>query len=308
MNPHPTIVVLSPHLDDAVLSLGAWLARTARDQPIELWTFFTDAPPTDEIAPRFRVMGDYPARRAEDARALELLAVAPVWKGLRERLWLEPPLTDTLQVFRTPPELELFPNRKQIRSMLEPLVSSGVQVVAPLGVGHHHDHVELACVALELVHEFDAFDRVWFYEDVYAMGSIARRRHFVTRSAPSSLWRSPEWRSPLLAFAFSAAALSERGPGVDRYVPVAQNWRWASTTVPVDGYEAEKLSAVAAYSSQMAAFGGYPRLAAFLRSYHRVHGGERLWRASPRSRPESALEARAHFGALSRVQLKSVAS
>src|SRR5262245_33163032 len=68
------IVVLSPHLDDAVLSLGGLISReVALGRKVEVVSCFTSGPPLDTIAPAHRIFGDYSMRRAEDERAMAVL-------------------------------------------------------------------------------------------------------------------------------------------------------------------------------------------------------------------------------------------
>jgi LmbE family N-acetylglucosaminyl deacetylase len=87
MAPVRRIVVLSPHLDDGVLSLGAAMARWARSGVrVELVTVFACDP--DSAAPAggwdsrggFATEGESArARRAEDQRACERLGAIPRW-------------------------------------------------------------------------------------------------------------------------------------------------------------------------------------------------------------------------------------
>jgi LmbE family N-acetylglucosaminyl deacetylase len=81
------IVVVSPHLDDGVLSLGAGMAMWARQGArVELLTVFACDPESpvasggwDERA-GFRTESHAAiARRAEDARACAVLGVTPAW-------------------------------------------------------------------------------------------------------------------------------------------------------------------------------------------------------------------------------------
>jgi LmbE family N-acetylglucosaminyl deacetylase len=81
------IVVLSPHLDDAVLSLGAAIASWAREGArVEVLTVFACDP--DSNAPTggwdrrggFATEGEAArARREEDRRACAILGATPVW-------------------------------------------------------------------------------------------------------------------------------------------------------------------------------------------------------------------------------------
>jgi LmbE family N-acetylglucosaminyl deacetylase len=81
------IVVVSPHLDDGVLSLGAAMARWARTGArVELLTVFACDPDSSaetggwDGRAGFRTEGDAAAgRRKEDLRACALLGLTPVW-------------------------------------------------------------------------------------------------------------------------------------------------------------------------------------------------------------------------------------
>jgi LmbE family N-acetylglucosaminyl deacetylase len=85
--PGGRIVVVSPHLDDGVLSLGAAMAMSARaGARVELLTVFACDPESEAEAggwdgrAGFRTEGDAArARREEDARACAILGVTPVW-------------------------------------------------------------------------------------------------------------------------------------------------------------------------------------------------------------------------------------
>jgi LmbE family N-acetylglucosaminyl deacetylase len=80
-------VVVSPHLDDGVLSLGAAIAAWARaGSRVELLTVFACDPDSAaetrgwDARAGFRTEGEAArARRAEDQRACAILGAAPVW-------------------------------------------------------------------------------------------------------------------------------------------------------------------------------------------------------------------------------------
>lgn len=86
------VVVVSPHLDDAVLSLGAFLAKAARSaQRITILTVFAGNP--DSRAPAggwdrrggFATEGDAArARRLEDEEACRLVGAEPAWLPFSE--------------------------------------------------------------------------------------------------------------------------------------------------------------------------------------------------------------------------------
>ncbi|MGW2782546.1 PIG-L deacetylase family protein [Streptomyces populi] len=94
------LVVLSPHLDDAVLSCGALLAHARRHVPVTVVTLFTAAapPPYTLSARRFlRLAGMrdaeelYAARRAEDREVLTAMGIAWRHAGLTDGLFRRKP-------------------------------------------------------------------------------------------------------------------------------------------------------------------------------------------------------------------------
>jgi LmbE family N-acetylglucosaminyl deacetylase len=81
------IVVLSPHSDDGVLSLGASMARWARSgRAVELVTVLALDPDSTAVAHGWDRRAGFPtegeasrARREEDRRACAILGVTPTW-------------------------------------------------------------------------------------------------------------------------------------------------------------------------------------------------------------------------------------
>lgn len=80
-------MVVSPHSDDGVLSLGAAMARCARaGTPVELLTVLALDPDSDAVTEGWDLRAGFAtegeaarARRAEDERACAILGVAPRW-------------------------------------------------------------------------------------------------------------------------------------------------------------------------------------------------------------------------------------
>ncbi len=306
----PDVVVLSPHLDDAVLSLGATIARmTADGLRVEVWTAFTAGPDPASLPRRLRRFGDYEVRIAEDDRALDRLGAGdahPVGRrrlGLRERLWRDPAGGGSggklsggkrsggkrsggglASAFRTPPDLAGFAELPALQAAVrEALAHPGTRLYAPLGVGRHTDHVEVALAVLGVVLAGPgpgALDRVRFYEDFYAAGEAQRRQHPVTARQPRARRDRPGLAAPLLGLGLGALALAARGPGPTDYQPAARDLVWCCEPQPVDGFEPVKLAAVAQYRNQLPGMGGERRVAAVLRRSHEVAGGEPVWRAS----------------------------
>lgn len=81
------LVVVSPHLDDAALSLGAAIASASEAGiPVTVLTVFAGDPNSDEPAGEWDALCGFSrvgeaarARRAEDARASEILGARSVW-------------------------------------------------------------------------------------------------------------------------------------------------------------------------------------------------------------------------------------
>lgn len=279
----PDVVFLSPHLDDAVLSVGALIARlVAAGRDVAVWSAYTDGPALHEIDPDKRVFGDYATRLAEDVRAMNRLGAQWRWIGLRERIWREPRPAKTLEIFRTPETTDGFAELATLRTLIGELLDDpAVTVYAPLGAGNHHDHVEVAVAALAECVARGAYDRMRFYEDVYALGKECRRRHHVTSRR---MWRplgAPAWASPRIGALLRFVARHMHGPGVDRFVPEAAGLRWISVPEPCGAFERAKLDAIAEYRSQVTEFGGMHHVGPFVHRGHEVLGGEPIWFARP---------------------------
>ncbi|MFH9728111.1 PIG-L deacetylase family protein [Streptomyces sp. NPDC017254] len=166
------ILVLSPHLDDAVLSCGGLLGWAGRRAPVTVASLFTEAaPPPHTLSARqfLKQTGAddaeelYAERRAEDLRVLERLDVAWRHAGLVDGLFrrLPRPRPGTARLTGLLPELaHVYPTYRlhlsrgrvsphddeTLRAVGETIDAllpgtSGGLVLAPLGVGGHADHV-----------------------------------------------------------------------------------------------------------------------------------------------------------------------
>ncbi|MBU1172172.1 MAG: PIG-L family deacetylase [Proteobacteria bacterium] len=285
------VVVISPHLDDAVLSVGALIARlVAEGRRVEVWTIFTHPPKSTKLAKDRRGFGDYITRRAEDERALARLGAGYRWLDFSERIWGEPSLSSAWHVFRTPPSAAFFANSQTLTQTIVSLLNdSAATVYVPLGIGNHYDHVEVAFASLKGLLECSAFDRLRFYEDVpYAFAAGCRRRHFIARQKKWRTWAAPVWASPILGWFFGYMAWSARGPGIDAYLPIVNSLDWSVSSEPVGAFESAKLESLAEYVSQVKASGGMKRIAPLIRRAHATLNGEPIWSAAPsRTAPET---------------------
>jgi LmbE family N-acetylglucosaminyl deacetylase len=277
------LVVFSPHLDDAVLSLGGLIGREAASgRSVEVVSCFTAGPPLETIPVDRRVFGDYTARRVEDAGALAVLGARHRWLDLLERIWREPALRRTQHVFHTPPTIGDFSQLRAIRTAIGECLDRGAELYLPLAIGHHVDHVEVALAALSEVLVRGAFDRVRFYEDPYAFGRACRRAHCIARRRMWGSVAGPSWASPRVGALLRLVALWARGPAIEDYLPEVELLDWRCDPVPLAAVDEErKLAAVVRYGSQVQVFGGEARVRAFMKRGHRAMGGEPLWTCRP---------------------------
>ena len=158
------LVVVSPHLDDAVLSCAALLAARPGGRVVTAYTAgpaaWTDLTSWDERC-GFRAGVDVmAARKQEDRSALALLGAEPVWLDLVEGQY--EPRPGPAQV------------RDRLWQHLTTLVPAPVTIAVPLGLDHP-DHVTVSDALLALRAEGLLPDATWLlYEDLpYATRSPA---------------------------------------------------------------------------------------------------------------------------------------
>ena len=164
------LVVLSPHLDDAVLSCGALLSYASSRTTVTVATLFTEASSPPHTLSARRYLGQigladaealYRHRRAEDRTALAPMGVTCVHAGLIEALFrrlphlgwrsmwsrLLPELAHIYPVYRVhitsgriaPADAGTLRDASDIVDRMTP--PRPAFVLAPLGVGGHVDHV-----------------------------------------------------------------------------------------------------------------------------------------------------------------------
>ncbi|MEC3954091.1 PIG-L family deacetylase [Nocardia sp. CDC153] len=270
------MVVVSPHFDDAVLSVGGLIAaRASRGQTVEVLTVFSAAGAAITGGERQKAFSDYAVRVGEDDRALAVLGARARRLGLFERLFRDPRPRGPLPLFRTSEDLARGAYVEEVRRAIARLVASEDTVVlSPLGIGNHVDHVIVAVGALR------AGSRVLFYEDFNALSERNRRRHPVSRLRPFPYRSAPGWASPRAGFELEAMSLLARGPDATALAGVTVHpEQWSMTAFPVTGgLEARKLRAVGEYRTQTKTLGGEARLREIMRRAHAVRGGEPIWR------------------------------
>ncbi|HEY7070959.1 MAG TPA: PIG-L family deacetylase [Acidimicrobiales bacterium] len=176
------LVVVSPHLDDAVLSAGGIIAATARrGGRVRVVTVFDGAPAV--IGPDARAfheacgLGDdaMDVRRGEDDRALATLGASPERLGLREALYRtgtrgQPVYAGEPDIFCADPGREPAIVGQVAEALACALDGEDSEdgedelVLVPVGVGGHVDHVIVRRAAER---DLRAGDRAWgYYEEL----------------------------------------------------------------------------------------------------------------------------------------------
>lgn len=202
------LVVLSPHLDDAILSCGAMLNHVRKHTPVTVVTFFTEAgapPYTLSARAYLHQVGAhdadsiYLARRAEDQAVLGSITISYLHAGFREALFrrrgrpllhrvpwagrLVPELfnvypTYRLHIIRGRPSRHDAGTLRSMTDLIDELSrQSSTLFLAPLAIGGHVDHVLVRTAA-----ESTAAQVAYYSDFPYNLRSRADP-YFVERNA-----------------------------------------------------------------------------------------------------------------------------
>ena len=160
------VVVMSPHLDDAVLSCGALLAHLAARHLITVVTVFTAATPPPWSLParrQLRALGGVDAedffsqRRAEDREVLAGISAAAVHLGFRDALFRRSRRGPAYPTFRFDAARGRVAScdaglATEVSARVGEIARAGETgvIFAPLGVGRHVDHLITRRAAQEL--------------------------------------------------------------------------------------------------------------------------------------------------------------
>lgn len=263
---------LSPHLDDAVLSCGGYLAHlVAQGEPVQVATVFAGAPPADfpfSAFARFQHNGwgvsfeeAYHIRRREDKAALATLGLEPIWMSFWDCIYRGVPADDLW--YYTSDEMlfgPVHPAEESYDQVLAEAIQTefegwcravgnahGCVFYAPLGVGNHVDHQLVLRAAL--LFRQRGFP-LCLYEDY----------PYIQRN-PADLDRALEACRNLLP----------------------DNWTLNPVSGPLSGQEMGlKIDSIAAYATQMdVLFGGEDAMREKVTAFaHHIGNGqpaERLW-------------------------------
>lgn len=199
-------VVVSPHLDDAVLSLGAtiatWVFRGERVAVVTVCAGAPDGPARGAIAEALtgpRAPTEYVARRRrEDADACATLGATAVWLDRLDAIYRRPERYATSFDALFGPRAADDDLAADARALVSAIAARApsAQVWAPLGVGGHVDHVAIADGALDALCDAALAARVTFYEELpYAAraGAVARRLAELERARRPHLAAAPSF-------------------------------------------------------------------------------------------------------------------
>lgn len=233
---HGRVVVVSPHLDDAVLSLGASIrAVTRRGAHVEVLTVLAGDPdstaPSDDSGRRagFATVGEAARfRREEDWEACRIVGAQPRWL----------PLSDVRGAKPAPEE---------IRAELRPVLAGYDAVLVPGGPLTNGDHRLVGRAAL----------------DVLPRGALVG----LYREQPYASWKALSRKGRLRDRGFASTTLDTLGLTVDGPL----SWRRHGGR-PADWRA--KIESMGAYPSQVRVLRKAPRTR--ILAYEALHGGEAI--------------------------------
>jgi LmbE family N-acetylglucosaminyl deacetylase len=242
------VTIVSPHLDDAALSLGATIARaTAGGVEVDVVTVLAGDPASRDPAGRWDARCGFDSaadaavrRRREDARACALLGARPLWL----------PFAD---------EQYSMPDPGAVADALAAAASEAEVVLVPGWPLTHDDHAWLARLAwTHLDHE-----RLGFYlEQPYGV-DVALGRGYSHRpliAAAATAGRTAAGRRPAVPFPAEGPAQTIR------VRPTTGEWR-------------RKRQALACYASQLRGLGRH--VVTRIRVHELAAGGEALALPAP---------------------------
>jgi LmbE family N-acetylglucosaminyl deacetylase len=300
-----TLICLSPHLDDAVLSAGAFLAerRLKGDSVLVLNVFSASAEAYAPAAWRFQPRASAAERHQEELSAMAVLGIAHQDLGFLDAPFRDRRYRAYPRLFGSIPAWE--ESGREALAAVERIARErgATRILAPLAVGDHIDH--------RLVHELgraleSAFE-VAYYEDMpYALvpHALTRRLRDLGMSTPgrqppvsavaravrahharNPLYRArPAWQRALASLALGAWTTKvERASRAHPGTSTAPLLHAELATVSAEAF-ARKLAALACYESQLpllfaslpAAEEAYRSYAAHLESFSSRYA-ERFW-------------------------------
>ena len=193
-----THLLVSPHLDDAALSAGAWIAELASTgAEIHVLTLFAGFPADNDMSRVARNFHDrcglphdrtaFELRRDEDAAALAILGAHAHHTDFHDAIYRRRPdrtwhCTHGQAMFDTQ-----LPDEPDLRSSLETVIETlchrlqPTRILTCAGIGHHVDHRVTRDAALSVTHRLGIAAEIW--EDLpYASEATTERPDITGRS------------------------------------------------------------------------------------------------------------------------------
>jgi LmbE family N-acetylglucosaminyl deacetylase len=170
-------LVISPHLDDAVLSCGALLAHLAPRHPVTVATVFTAAAPPPWSLPARRALRElgradaedlFAERREEDRDVLTEIGAEAVNLGFRDALFRRGRRGPAYPTYRFDAARGRIAScdtglAAEVSARVDEIVRAreASVVFAPLGVGRHVDHL----ITRQAARELGQVSRIVYYSD-----------------------------------------------------------------------------------------------------------------------------------------------
>ncbi|NTU73780.1 hypothetical protein HGB07_06485 [Candidatus Roizmanbacteria bacterium] len=180
---HKQVFVISPHLDDALLSMGTFLSQIKEEAEITVVSIFTKGAPAPYTLSARKFISDsgctdavtlFRKRIQEDQKALALIRAKHIYLGIPDALFRKKEKSNWLG--KILPEFNhLYPTYRfhimkgemaaaddvvyQIKKELKKRIPPHAIVISPFGIGEHVDHVITRMVCEEL------FSKVVYYVD-----------------------------------------------------------------------------------------------------------------------------------------------
>lgn len=247
-----TVLAISPHLDDAVMSAGATMHALARaGHEVVVATVFAGDPPTEisEVARRFHVDCALPddramvLRRDEDRRALTTLGCRPLHLDLHDAIYRRDPSGGWLCRHDRAMFLDNLAPEPAVEASIVQLVGEIIAsltgrgrvaaLLTCLGIGGHVDHRLTARSVIKIGTDWDIPVLQW--EDLpYAcdtkLGAVTASPAAILLALESSDWQAKE-----SAVQFYASQLKMLWPQQERgWSLLLEHGRARGTQAPVE--------------------------------------------------------------------------
>jgi LmbE family N-acetylglucosaminyl deacetylase len=234
LSPNQSIFVLSPHLDDAVLSCGSLIAwAQALGKSVTVVNVFTKGSTLDSALTKkllaqaqFKEAETYfAAREAEDVRALAHLGtIYRINLGCTDAAWRA-----TYEKSTTDFPTTLDPNlvidqatAMQLRNLLKTvaLAQENTIILAPLGVGNHADHLLVRNAAAQL------FKNILYYVDFPYSDKYPKDAEFIAKNyLKPTIWNEPFYEKKATAIREYKSQFAGLFPSGKMNLPLEEYYR-----------------------------------------------------------------------------------